>query len=710
MNLKHLLAVTIVAFAFIAKAAGGPVRNTDAVYTQPDGKEFNAKVIGDEWIRIRKTEDGCAIVKNEDGWWCYASYDADGKIRNTGWKIGSPAPADIIASSRQIPYEILHAKAKERRMLAGMGASEQTEALRKQASITKSGTEKITKKCLVLLIQFTDVKFKYTKTHFENLLNQAGYNGTGSVKDYFEDQFGEGWEFSFDVSDIITLPAPVKYYGANDPDGQDIRPQEMVEEACREADAKIDFSRYDQNNDGIVDNVYIFYAGESESENTKETDLIWPHQFVIETNRLFDGKHVYRYACSSEISGTSLVNIGSFCHEYAHTFGLVDLYDTDYEKNGWAAGCWRSISLMDGGNYNNNGATPPNFVCIERQMLGLSEPETIEEGNSYTLSPIHIGGQYYRMDTDTEGEYFLFECRSDEGWDRYIGGKGMLVYHIDKNKTVTVGNRTYSRWEYNQVNSDYSHQCADLIEADGRNDFISFAEDLRRSISGIFFPQDDITEIRPDRLEFWNGKTPEVMITSIRRNGNKISFNVTRDSDIPVLPTVINESVSTFPDAAMIWFESSDPSLDCVPSVLWKKSGSNDGYFSADVVEYPKGRYACKIEGLESGNISYESLISFDGDGHFGRQLKLPFMTKRKPGMEWPYIYVTSGYVEKTEGILLHVVNAVNASEIRWSYNGKDFTPDKDYRFHPQTSGTLKTEVLWEDGNRDIIIKELVVR
>ena len=128
------------------------------------------------------------------------------------------------------------------------------------------------------------------------------------------------------------------------------------------------------------------------------------------------------------------------------------------------------------------------------------------------------------------------------------------------------------------------------------------------------------------------------------------------------------------------------------------------------VVEYPKGRYACKIEGLESGNISYESLISFDGNGHFGRQLKLPFMTKRKPGMEWPYIYVTSGYVEKSEGILLHVVNAVNASEIRWSYNGKDFTPDKDYRFHPQTSGTLKAEVLWEDGNRDIIIKELVVR
>ena len=48
--------------------------------------------------------------------------------------------------------------------------------------------------------------------------------------------------------------------------------------------------------------------------------------------------------------------IGTFCHEYSHTLGLPDFYDTDYEDNGGvAAGMWTATSLMDGGNYNNLG-------------------------------------------------------------------------------------------------------------------------------------------------------------------------------------------------------------------------------------------------------------------------------------------------------------------------------------------------------------------
>ena len=40
----------------------GPVGESNAVYYQPDGTSFNVKVTGDEWIKIRTTENGCAII------------------------------------------------------------------------------------------------------------------------------------------------------------------------------------------------------------------------------------------------------------------------------------------------------------------------------------------------------------------------------------------------------------------------------------------------------------------------------------------------------------------------------------------------------------------------------------------------------------------------------------------------------------------------
>ena len=205
----------------------------------------------------------------------------------------------------------------------------------------------------------------------------------------------------------------------------------MAWEACKAADANIDFSLYDQDSDGEVDNVYIFYAGRDESEYTDETDLIWAHQYFIVSGEetvsgvtKLDGVTIDRYACSSELAGRkTLTGIGTFCHEYGHTFGLPDFYDTDYDDDGaWAAGLWRSTSLMDGGNYNNDSATPPNFNCIERYLLGLATPKELCNDFSYTLEPIHYNNQCYMMKGRTPGEYFLFECRSNEGWDQYIGG------------------------------------------------------------------------------------------------------------------------------------------------------------------------------------------------------------------------------------------------------------------------------------------------
>ena len=718
MNSRHIITLISVFLSVTSALLGSPVRDAHAVYTQPDGTTFRVRLNGDEWTKLSLTEDGCAIIRENDGWWCYGTYDTSGALSSTGYRIGDQAPSHITEASRQIPYEILAQRARERRVPGARYGVEHIEAIREQAKLTKAGDETVRKKGIALLVEFSDVKFRYTRNDFNNLLNQPEYKGTGSAKDYFEYQFGDGWEFSFDVSDIVTLSWPAKRYGANDSDKQDARPWDMVAEACRAVDDDIDFSIYDQDNDGMVDNVYVFYAGLSESEHTDQPDLIWPHQYYIYSGRpridlILDGKRIDRYACSSEISGErSLTGIGSFCHEYSHTLGLMDLYDTDYDNDGgWAAGTWRSTSLMDGGNYNNNSATPPNFNCIEREMLGLSEPVRLVDGQSYTLSPIHKEGLCYKLETDIEGEYYLFECRSNEGWDRYIGGKGMLVYHIDRNATEMSGGHRYNKWELNTVNADLSHQCADLIEADGRSDEITTQADLKTDISGIFFPYENVTSITPTgtpALKFWSGVITDTSVTGIEASGDNISFNVVQTGEIPEIPSVTDVSVITLPEAAVIRFRSSDTSLEGLPVLQWRKSGS-ESYSTAEISEYSPGRYACLLDGLEGGHVSYEVVIRFHSEGSIGEAVKRSFMTKRASQIDWPYIFITSAQVAASEGIILYVANASDAAETEWTYDGAPISPGTDYMFHPEKDGILKAEVIWKDGSKDIIIKEIKV-
>ena len=707
-----LLFLSSIAFAI-------PVRRGNAVYTQPDGSTFTVTIKGDEWGRIRTTDDGCAIVKDTDGWWCYAIYDSEGKMKSTGHHVGD-APAEIKSASRNIPYATIAENAARKRKIGQEKALKTLEVIRNQVVQTKSGNASIQKRELILLVQFDDVKFTYTRQDFVNLLTQSGYKGTGSVKDYYKDQFGDGWDFIFDVSEIITLPKKSAYYGANDAAGNDSRAEYMVAEACSLADKKIDFSLYDQDNDGWVDNVYVFYAGKSEAEHHTEKDFIWPHQYYIYsgTAKIYlelDGKKIDRYACSEEISGEkSFTGIGTFCHEYGHTFGLLDLYDVDdNQKDGWAAGVWRSTSLMDGGSYNNDAATPPYFNCIEREMLGLSEPIVLKRDTNYELEPIHKNGKYYRLDTDTDGEYYLFECRSNDKWDKYIGGKGMLVYHIDKNFEIIDNERLTNVWNSNMVNSLLIHQCADLIEADGRNDEIKDWSDLYGDISGIFFPRSNVTSIGTDgtpELKFWNGNSSNLVITSIRFRDDTISFSVKDKSEVHKVPSVADVSYMSFPDAAVISFVSGNTELTgAKPVVEWRELDGGKEYS----VIYPEadrnGRYTCKLEGLKSGNVAYEVLIWFEKDGSSGSSYRLPFITKRKPAIDWPYLAITDNQVNPSEGLILHIVNTADAAEIEWFYEGVSISPEMDLRYRPTKSGTLKAVVTWQDGSSDIIVKELNV-
>ena len=110
MNLRHIFAY-FVAFLTGITAFAGPAGKSPVYLKQPDGTTFQASIKGDEFVRIKTTATGQAVIQDSDGWWCYATYDQECKIQNTGYKVGRDVPESIKSSSRQIPHSQLRQRA-----------------------------------------------------------------------------------------------------------------------------------------------------------------------------------------------------------------------------------------------------------------------------------------------------------------------------------------------------------------------------------------------------------------------------------------------------------------------------------------------------------------------------------------------------------------------------------------------------------------------
>ena len=717
--------ICIIMLLFSMDALCVPARKSPVYLRQPDGSVFQAHIKGDEFTRIKTTASGHAIVQDNDGWWCYASYTPDGKKSSTGWKVGDDAPASVLMESLEIPYARLSEKAAARRR----SIQPEEAALKRINRLPSTKGTGMTKHGLVILANFSDVKFNYGKEDFERLLNEEGYSvnaAKGSAKEYFDEQFQGLLEFEFHVTDIVTLPKNRAYYGGNDSDGNDKKPAEMIRDACIAADEQIDFSLFDDDKDGEVDNVFVFFAGQDEAEGADE-ECIWSHAWYLGSGagiRLeLDGMVIDRYACTSEISlaytggkepDEYISTIGTFCHEYSHTLGLPDFYDTDYEESGGiAAGLWTRTSLMDGGNYNDLGRTPPYYNALERMIAGISEPKVLEKSGTYTLDPVHKNGDSYILKTENENEFFLFECREHYRWDKNIGGTGMLAYHID----LTSG--SFEDWlSYNEVNTDPLHQNADLLEADGRSDAFSGMEafnEAKQNIAGIFYPYDDSDSISADTtpgLVNWDGSRSGCIIESIRKeeNGSRIKFNFLGNDNVRMPPAVVNITKDVFADAAIIGFESSY-AFDGEAVLAWGRSGNEKD--TLKVTPYETGKYAVVLERLESAGKTYDLDIFFTKDGMEGETVSTSIMTKRMPSVKWPYIYFgnaernADGSFPKGARLPLRIYGATGAAEIGWTFNDMPISVGGDGYYTLKTGGILEAIIFWEDGSVDKVMKEI---
>jgi len=314
---------------------------------------------------------------------------------------------------------------------------------------------------LVILIDFNSMPYTAgwtagTTDDFDSLLFSDGINPTGSMKEYYLENSYGSFVMQGDVAGWYRAAENHDYYtnfcdGSRGMGPYPNNAQRLVEEAVDAADPYVDFSLYDNDGNGYVDGIFVVHSG-SGYEESGNTCQIHSHKWSI-SPRLRDGVYIQTYSIEPEESTGSqgLIPIGVFCHEFGHVLGLPDLYDTDYSSSG--AGRW---ALMASGSYNGGSRKPSQFIAWSKMKLGWLNPVTPTANRIDAEIPaVEWNPVAYRLwrHGNIGSEYFIVENRQQVGFDEFIPGSGLLIWHIDDN--------VYG-------NSNEWHPQVFLEQADGR--------------------------------------------------------------------------------------------------------------------------------------------------------------------------------------------------------------------------------------------------
>ena len=533
MKKKLLISAGILMLAgFANEAYSVPASPKYYPYRQPDGTTIMLSQRGDENFHYFVDADGYPVMLQSDG--SYRYIDVNGEV--------SPTLVTTKPQENKLRKKFENTKISPSEIINKYIDTNKPQIVYKNVLTPKSTLAEGDKKVLVILLEFADREFTNGDyEHFYNMLNQTDYSyngGTGSCHDYFYENSMKKYNPSFDVYGPVKLSHGYAYYGEDKTGqtGQDQRAGEMIKEACQLLDNQIDFSQYDNDNDGYVDNVYAYFAGKGQHDGG-EASSIWPHAHYLSYTDAgsyeTDGVIVNRYATSNELQGNGdLVGIGVFCHEFSHVLGLPDLYDT-YDSSAHTVGYWSVLSI---GNYLNEGRTPPNMSAYERYALGWLTPNEFSKPEDISLQNINTNEAYIVNADNESNEYFLFENRQKLGWDSFLPGHGMLVWHIDYNQEA---------WEMNIVNTRKSHQYVDIEEADGQADATTYTGDSFPGTSGIT----SFTDETNPSMKSWAGNPQNKPITDINETsegvitfkvmGGKRNLTETETETIETTPTSI---------------------------------------------------------------------------------------------------------------------------------------------------------------------------
>jgi M6 family metalloprotease-like protein len=549
MNWKRSVTAATLAALLSTPVWAVPAKRITKSVTQSDGSVIQVTLVGDEFCHYYVTEDNIPVREGDDGFYYYIEGEGltTSSVEAHAVKARKSAERKYVkknAESIQLHIQNYRKRVRENKSrlrnqlslptvqeIKGLTTDEEGSTGQPRKAAPRKAAVEGSRKALVILVNYKDQKMVHTQSEFDRMHNEEGYsdNGSvGSVREYFKDQSKGAFDVQFDVVGPYTVSQNWRYYGKNDSYGNDQGAGELIKEACKLADADVNFADYDWDGDGEVESVYVYYAGYSEAEGASAL-TVWPHAWTLtEANGAslkLDGVTVDNYACSSELMGTEgsvMEGMGTFCHEFSHVLGLPDLYDTEY-GGGYGMQTW---DLMDQGSYNANGYIPPCYSALELWTMGWGLPTLLENSARIKdMASLTDQGETYVLYNDAvANEFYLLENRQLKKWDKALEGHGLLITHVDYDETA---------WAENTINNVSSHQRFSVIPADNSTSTATVAGDIYPGSSG----NTALTNLTKPAATLFNNNTDGTKymnkpITNITESDGTISFDFMQDKEL----------------------------------------------------------------------------------------------------------------------------------------------------------------------------------
>ena len=361
--------------------------------------------------------------------------------------------------------------------------------------------------CLVVHVQFSDTQ-ALTSADLETLNkafnSTAADTGSQSVRSYYALSSYNKLNLNYDIwgvnigtsGNVFTASHDSTYYNnynqtvdVGDYTYTQYGNEVILLEVLEWLEGQIDLTKYDTNNDGCIDAVYLIYSADVDYQS--DSSIYWAYVTWYSGNRQFDGKDAYYYlfagfdfmdedadrADGTEYSGTIEglnINASTYIHETGHLMGLDDYYDYDM-----TVGSGEGLGGADMMDY-----TVGDHGVYSKIMLGWITPTVVTESKTFTIEPSTTSGDCLLVMLDFDNSYFseylLIDLYSATGLNAlhasqansylYDGASyGVRIYHVsssvnnpysDEYGSFTDNNNTYS-----------SIPLIKLVEADGENKF-----------------------------------------------------------------------------------------------------------------------------------------------------------------------------------------------------------------------------------------------
>ncbi len=336
---------------------------------------------------------------------------------------------------------------------------------------------------LVIPVEFVDFRFQEDPGQtLEAMFSGEGTAYVPSVVDYFaRASYGE-MQLTPEVQPVVRLSGTRKSYSGDH--------AKLISDLLTVlTDRGVDLNEFDRNQDGILDGLYLVWAGRAESAGSDW----WPYSDIFYFDFEVCGIRIGSFSSLSYelMTQDSQLRQYTAIHETGHQLGL-----TDYYANSYTSGTNAAV-MMD----RNEG----DEDCFSKMLLGWITPQVITSSSYVTLQPASSKADAALIapsgwDGNYLSEYFMAEYvmpEANQSNQPLSAGGGVRIWHVNAATSQWTDEITASMYR-----SDNSGNGAKLLcVVDAEKEWYYAEDGIDEGQTLLYSGESSGIEIEVDRIE-----------------------------------------------------------------------------------------------------------------------------------------------------------------------------------------------------------------